>query len=75
VKEYKLYQRKQSYIMAEWTHKKLFNTKNIYENEKKKIHTELSPFYRLGILLFLSLFFTAFSLSLFIAPNTAAPKK
>lgn len=38
-------------------------------------HKELFPFYRLGILLFLSLFFTAFSLSLFIAPNTAAPKK
>lgn len=43
------------------------------EKEKKR-YKQLFPFYRLGILLFLSLFFTAFSLSLFIAPDTAAPK-
>lgn len=48
------------------TQKETFNAKARY--------IQLFPFYRLGILLFLSLFFTAFSLSLFIAPDTAPPK-
>lgn len=52
---------------------KLFYADQKYE--KRKRYTQLFPFYRLGILLFLSLFFTAFSLSLFIASDTAAPKK
>lgn len=73
-KEYKLYQRRKNgkkLHNARMDTQKVFNTKNI-QTER---YTQLFPFYRLGILLFLSLFFTAFSLSLFIAPDTAATKK